>query len=57
MADSTSKEFHAFDSMMDRLLTVPKATINKRVAEHRKRAALNPNKPGPKTGTRRKKRR
>lgn len=57
MADSPSKEFHAFDSLMDRLLTVPKATIHERMAEHRKRADANPNKPGPKRGSKRKKRR
>lgn len=55
MADTPSKEFHAFDSLMDGLLTVPKATIHKRMAQHRKRAAKNPNKPGPKPKKRRKK--
>jgi hypothetical protein len=43
-----SKEFHAFDSLMGKLLTVPKSTIHERHAEHKKRAALNPKKRGPK---------
>jgi hypothetical protein len=44
----STKEFQAFDSMMEKLLTVPKSTIHERHAEHKKRAALNPNKRGPK---------
>ena len=43
-----SKEFHAFDSLMGKLLTVPKSTIHERHAAHKKRAALNPRKRGPK---------
>lgn len=43
-----SKEFQAFDAAMKRLLTVPKAVIAQRVAEHRERAAQNPRKRGPK---------
>lgn len=43
-----SKEFHAFDSLMGKLLTVPKSTIHARHAAHKKKAALNPNKRGPK---------
>ena len=30
-----SKEFHEFDSLMGKLLTVPKATIHERMTEHR----------------------
>ena len=44
----TSKEFQAFDSLMGKLMTVPKSTIHERHAEHKKRAALNPRKRGPK---------
>jgi hypothetical protein len=44
----TSKEFQAFDSLMGKLLTVPKSTIHERHAEHKKKAALNPRKRGPK---------
>lgn len=43
-----SKEFQAFDSLMGKLLAVPKSTIHERHAEHKKRAALNPKKRGPK---------
>ena len=43
-----SKEFQTFDSLMGKLLTVPKSTIHERHDEHKKRAALNPNKRGPK---------
>ena len=43
-----SKEFHAFDSLMGKLLTVPKSTIHERHAAHKKKAALNPKKRGPK---------
>jgi hypothetical protein len=43
-----SKEFQGFDSLIGRLLTVPKSTIHERHAAHKKRAALNPNKRGPK---------
>jgi hypothetical protein len=49
MADQPSKEFHAFDSLMGDLLKVPKSTITERHAAHKKRAAKNPNRPGPKT--------
>ncbi len=43
-----TKEFQAFDHAMRRLLTVPKTELDKRVAEHRELAALNPRKRGPK---------
>lgn len=43
-----SKEYHAFVKLTDRLLAVPRAEIQKRVAEHREQAAQNPNKRGPK---------
>jgi hypothetical protein len=43
-----SKEYQAFTSLTDRLLTVPKATIVDRMAEHREKSAVNPNKRGPK---------
>lgn len=44
----SSKEFHAFDSLLGKLLTVPKSTIHARHAAHKKKAALDPNKRGPK---------
>jgi hypothetical protein len=43
-----SKEYQAFRDLTDRLLAVPRATIEKRVAEQREQAAKNPNKRGPK---------
>lgn len=43
-----SKEYQAFTSLVDRLLTVPKATIAARVDAHREQAARNPRKRGPK---------
>jgi hypothetical protein len=45
---STSKEYRAFNSMMGRLLTVSKETLDRRVAEYKERAALNPVRRGPK---------
>ena len=49
MADS--KEFQAFDSLIGKLLKVPRERIVKRVAEHREKAAKNPRKRGPKKKT------
>ena len=43
-----SKEYQAFTSMVDKLLAVPRATIQQRIAEHKEKAALNPKKRGPK---------
>lgn len=43
-----SKEYQAFTSLTDRLLSVPKAVVAERIAEHRERAAQNPRKRGPK---------
>ncbi|MGH9349006.1 MAG: hypothetical protein ACRD26_17245 [Vicinamibacterales bacterium] len=46
-----TKEFQAFRDLTDRLLAVPRATVEKRIAEHRERAAKNPKKRGPKPKT------
>lgn len=43
-----SKEYTAFDRMIGELLSVPKAELDARVKAHKERAALNPNKRGPK---------
>jgi len=43
-----TKQFQAFDAMMNRLLTVPKAVVVERHAAHREAAAQNPRKRGPK---------
>ena len=45
----TSKEYQAFTALVDKLLTVPKSTIHERHAEHKRKAALNPRKRGPKS--------
>lgn len=44
-----TKEYQAFTHLVDRLLTVPKATIVKRMGEHREQSAKNPRKRGPKS--------
>jgi hypothetical protein len=43
-----SAEFKAFTKLVDQVVAVPHAVIKERVEEHRKRAAKNPNKRGPK---------
>lgn len=45
------KEYHAFTSLVDRLLAVPKSEVDRRQAEYQKQAAQNPNKRGPKRKT------
>lgn len=42
------KEYQAFSALVDRLLVVPKAELDRRQAEYREQAALNPNRRGPK---------
>lgn len=44
----TSKEFQAFDRTVKQLLTVPRSTLEQRMAEHRAQSAQNPRKRGPK---------
>lgn len=46
-----SKEFQKFTAAVDKLFAVPRATIQKRIEEHRAQAALNPKKRGPKPKT------
>lgn len=48
MPKRTSKEYDRFVALTDRLLAVPHAEIQKRVAQHREAAAKNPRKRGPK---------
>lgn len=43
-----STEFDAFTALVERVLSVPHSEIQKRVEAHRKKAAKNPNRPGPK---------
>jgi hypothetical protein len=41
-------EYDAFTGLVDRILSVPHAEIQKRVEAHRKAAAKNPHRRGPK---------
>jgi hypothetical protein len=43
-----SAEYERFTDLVDRVLAVPHGVIQQRVEEHRKQAAKNPNRPGPK---------
>jgi hypothetical protein len=43
-----SAEYERFTALVDRVIAVPHSVIKQRVDEHRKRAASNPNRPGPK---------
>ena len=43
-----TEAYTRFENAMRKVLSVPKAEIQKRIEEHRKEAALNPNKRGPK---------
>jgi hypothetical protein len=43
-----SEEYTAFDAGMRRILMVSKTELDARVKAHKERAALNPNKRGPK---------
>jgi hypothetical protein len=40
--------FTRFEKAMKKVIAVPHSVIQKRIEEHRKEAALNPNKRGPK---------
>lgn len=42
-------EYDTFTNLVDRVLSVPHAEIQKRVEAHRKEAAKNPHKRGPKS--------
>ena len=43
-----TKEYDAFTSLVERVLSVPHSEIQRRVETHRKEAAKNPNRRGPK---------
>ena len=43
-----TKEFEAFTELVDRVLSVPHSEIQKRVEAHKKAAAKNPHRRGPK---------
>jgi hypothetical protein len=42
------KEYHAFTSLVDRLLAVPRETIQRRLDAHKAQSNANPRKRGPK---------
>jgi hypothetical protein len=48
MADDPSKEFHEFDSLMRKLVKVPKAALDEKMAHHRAtvRSRQDPTRPG-----------
>jgi hypothetical protein len=43
-----SKEYQLFKKLTDRLLAVPRATVQERLNKYREQAAQNPRKRGPK---------
>jgi hypothetical protein len=45
------KEYTAFTKLTDKLLSVPRAEVQRRIEQHREQAARNPNKRGPKPKT------
>jgi len=48
MSKRPSKEYAAFIKLTDRLLSVPRAELQKRIDAHKEKAAQNPNRRGPK---------
>ena len=44
-----ASEYEAFTDLVDHVLSVPHSEIQKRVEAHRKEAAKNPNRRGPKS--------
>lgn len=49
-----SIEYRRFTGLVDRVLTVPHEEIQRRESEYRKQADANPNRRGPKRGSKRK---
>jgi hypothetical protein len=49
-----SPEFARFSNLVDRVIAIPKAEILHREAEYRKQVDANPNRRGPKRGSKRK---
>ncbi len=43
-----SEEFDRFDSLIRKVIAVPRAEIQRRLAEHKRESDANPNKRGPK---------
>lgn len=49
MAKEPTKEYKAFEGMVDQLLEVPKKVLDARVKAHKAASAANPNRRGPKS--------
>jgi hypothetical protein len=49
-----TKEYQAFTSLVDRLLTVSKEELDRRMVAYKAEAGKNPSKPGPKPKKRKK---
>ena len=47
-----TKEYQAFTSLVEQLLTVPKEELDRRMVAYKEAADKNPNKRGPKPGKR-----
>ena len=47
----TSKDYDAFKSLLNRIISVPKEEIVRREAEYKKQSEANPKKRGPKPKT------
>jgi hypothetical protein len=48
MREVTPSEYDAFKNLLNRIVSVPREELQQRETEYKKRAALNPSKPGPK---------
>ena len=49
-----SAEYAAFDSLVGKVLSVPREELKRREAEYKKASEARPFRPGPKKGTKRK---
>ena len=45
---ATSPDFDRFTGLVDRVLSVPKAEIQRRIEQHKRESDMNPHKRGPK---------
>ena len=48
---ATSPEFDRFDALVRKVIAVPRAEIQRRLAEHKRQSDASPNKRGPKKKT------
>jgi|HubBroStandDraft_5_1064220.scaffolds.fasta_scaffold112702_2 hypothetical protein len=54
MAANPPMEYERFTELVDSVISVPRAEIERREAEYRRQVEANPNRRGPKAGTKRK---